>query len=153
MSSRTNCNAGLLTCPHRFPVVAFWEKQSKKKMSLPLLCLPPGANPPLPGRLDGPLDVGPRHGSRQLLHPLPDCPGWPAGDRLPRPLLPHALVHRRQRHKHGQLNAHTDAHRKKNNKTKQKKKTVAVTVRSHARTVTNITHMPELYLEVDVVYA
>lgn len=34
-----------------------------------------GDNPSLPGRLDGALDVGPRHGPRQLLNPLPDCSG------------------------------------------------------------------------------
>lgn len=106
------CKCQLLTCLHSqisCSCILREAKVIKKK-----ICLPPGANPSLPGRLDGPLDVGPRHGSRQLLHPLSDCPRWPAGDWLPRPLLPHALVHRRQRHKHGQLNAYAVAHRKKN---------------------------------------
>lgn len=70
----------------------------KNHCSLNLAMLSSGHDPPLPGRLDGPLDVGSGHGSWQLFHPVPDRPGWPAGDWLPSPVLPLALVHRGQRH-------------------------------------------------------
>lgn len=67
-------------------------------IKLNLAMLSSGHDPPLPGRLDGPLDVGSGHGPWQLFHPVPDRPGWPAGDWLPSPVLPLALVHRGQRH-------------------------------------------------------
>ena len=61
----------------------------------------PGADPAVPGRLDGALDVGAGHGPGQLLHPLPDGPGRPAGHGLPGTLLPRALAHRGPRHGRG----------------------------------------------------
>lgn len=70
----------------------------KTHCSLNLAMLSSGHDPPLPGRLDGPLDVGSGHGPWQLFHPVPDRAGWPAGDWLPSPVLPLALVHRGQRH-------------------------------------------------------
>lgn len=80
-------------------ILASWLWQlCKNHCSLKLAMLSLGHDPPLPGRLDGPLDVGSGHGPWQLFHPVPDRAGWPAGDWLPSPVLPLALVHRRQRH-------------------------------------------------------
>lgn len=63
--------------------------------TLPLkaACLsPPGGHPSLRRRPHHPPDVEVEPGPWQLLHPLPDGPGGPAGHRLPCPVLPLRLA-------------------------------------------------------------
>ena len=60
---------------------------------------PPGADPALHRRLDGALDVGPRPGPRQLLHPVLDSPGGPSRHRAPGTQLPRPLAHWGPRHR------------------------------------------------------
>ncbi|XP_010852482.1 PREDICTED: solute carrier family 41 member 1 isoform X2 [Bison bison bison] len=59
----------------------------------------PGADPALHRRLDGALDVGPRPGPRQLLHPVLDSPGGPSRHRAPGTQLPRPLAHWGPRHR------------------------------------------------------
>lgn len=58
-----------------------------------------GADSPVHRRLDGALDVGPRPGPRQLLHPVLDCSGGPAWHWAPGTQLPRPLAHWGPRHR------------------------------------------------------
>lgn len=62
-----------------------------------------GVHPALHSGLDGALDVAPWEGPGQLLHPLPDRAGGPAGHRPPGPQLPLPVGHRGPGQRRGRL--------------------------------------------------
>lgn len=110
-SARTRCVWLIHTgCYFQFqPLLLLrWNDSVEKFLEIPRPqppLPPPGAAAALHCRLDGPLHVAERQGPRQLLHPVPDGAGGPAGHRPAGPQLPLPVGHRGPGQRRGRLRA------------------------------------------------